>query len=221
MELPRDARALGMDRAIPRRDFLNGIAIGIAGAALAGGTSSAAGIPEPQSAAGATPADVAQYPPLRTGLRGNYPAAIEAFDPLQQGTYRQVPAGTDSGEKYDLVIVGGGISGLAAAHFWRRALGTNQKILILDNHDDFGGHAKRNEFRYEGRTFIGYGGTMGISTPYPYSYTAKRLVEELGVQVERNAEFQNRDAFQKLDLGPGMFFDKEHFGENKVVAGNG
>jgi len=76
MKLPRDARALGMDRAIPRRDFLNGIAIGIAGAALAGGTSSAAGIAEPQAGAGATPADAAQYPPLRTGLRGNYPAAI-------------------------------------------------------------------------------------------------------------------------------------------------
>ena len=98
----------------------------------------------------------------------------------------------DTGERYDLVIVGGGISGLAAAHFWRRALGNTQKILVLDNHDDFGGHAKRNEFTYQGRTFIGYGGTMGIATPFPYSYTAKRLIEELGVEVERNAEFQDR-----------------------------
>ena len=69
-----------------------------------------------------------------------------------------------------------------------------QKILILDNHDDFGGHAKRNEFRFQARTFIGYGGTMGIATPFPYSYTAKRLVEELGIQVERNGEFQTREA---------------------------
>src|SRR5262245_61013544 len=99
MKLPRDARALGMDRAIPRRDFLNGIAISIAGAALAGGTSSAAGAFAPQSGGGAASADPAQYPPLRTGLRGNYPAAIDAFTPLQQGTYRQMPAGTDSGEK--------------------------------------------------------------------------------------------------------------------------
>ena len=64
------------------------------------------------------------------------------------------------------------------------------------NHDDFGGHAKRNEFRFHGRTFIGYGGTMGIATPFPYSYTAKRLVEELGIQVERNSKFQTREAFQ-------------------------
>src|SRR5262252_950086 len=219
MELPRDARALGMDRAIPRRDFLNGIAIGIAGAALAGGASSAAGIPEPQSAAGATPVDAARYPPLRTGLRGNYPAAIEAFAPLQQGTYRQVPTSTESGEKYDLVIVGGGISGLAAAHFWQRALGTDQKILILDNHDDFGGHAKRNEFHYNGRTFIGYGGTQSIATPFPYSYAAKRLVEELGIKVERNSDFNARGPLQRL--GSATFFDKEHFGEDRVVAGNG
>lgn len=219
MKLPRDARALGMDRAIPRRDFLNGIAIGIAGAALAGGTSSAAGIPEPQAAAGATPVDAARYPPLRSGLRGNYPAAIDAFAPLQQGTYRQVPASTDSGEKYDLVVVGGGISGLAAAHFWRRALGTDQKILILDNHDDFGGHAKRNEFHYNGRTFIGYGGTQSIATPFPYSYAAKRLVEELGITVERNSEFNARGPLQHL--GAATFFDKEHFGEDRVVTGTG
>jgi spermidine dehydrogenase len=110
---------------------------------------------------------------------------------------------------------------MAAAHFWRRALGPGQKILILDNHDDFGGHAKRNEFSYQGRTFIGYGGTQGIATPYPYSYTAKRLVEELGIDVGRNAEFLNRDVFQKLDLGASMFFDREHFGDDRLVAGNG
>src|SRR3954462_6101932 len=111
MKLPGDARALGMDRAIPRRDFLNGIAIGIAGAAIAGTTRTTADAAGPQTAA-ATALDAAQYPPLHSALRGNYPEAIESFAPLQQGAYRQVPAGSDTGEKYDLVIVGGGISGL-------------------------------------------------------------------------------------------------------------
>src|SRR5438105_5269997 len=212
-------RDLGMDRRIPRRDFLNGVAIGITGALALNSrrafASSASRIDTQPAAPGSLD------PPARTGLRGNYPAAVRDFDAMQAGAYRQFPAvDVDTGENYDLAIVGGGISGLAAAHFWRRALGTGQKVLILDNHDDFGGHAKRNEFTYQGRTFIGYGGTMGIATPYPYSYAAKRLIEELGIQVERNSEFQNRDVFQKLNLGPAMFFDKEHFGEDLVVAAN-
>jgi spermidine dehydrogenase len=212
-------RTLGMNRAIPRRDFLNGVAIGIAGACVTAGATPIAAHGSGAFEQTATPD---AYPPARTGLRGNYPSAVEAFARLENGAYRQFPAlDVDTHEEYDLVIVGGGISGLAAAHFWRRALGQSQKILILDNHDDFGGHAKRNEFSYQGRTYIGYGGTMGISTPYPYSYTAKRLVEELGIQVERNGEFLNRDAFQRLNLGPGVFFDKAHFGEDRLVSGSG
>lgn len=212
-----DYRDLGMDRRIPRRDFLNGIALAVAGSCVGSRLVSAAPFDAAQPAASSAP-----YPPALTGLRGNYPAAVAAFDRLQSGAYRSFPPlDDDTGEHYDLVIVGGGISGLAAAHFWRRAFDRPQKILILDNHDDFGGHAKRNEFTYGGRTFIGYGGTMGIATPYPYSYTAKRLVEELGIDVARNGEFLNRGAFESRKLGPAMFFDREHFGEDRVVAGNG
>ena len=211
-----ERRDLGMHRRIPRRDFLNGVAVAI-GASTAFGSRVLSSEFQVLSSATASAAD---YPPRLTGLRGNYPAAVDAFGRMGQGAYRQFPAlDDDTAETYDLVIVGAGISGLAAAHFWRRALGANQKILILDNHDDFGGHAKRNEFTYQGRTFIGYGGTQGIATPFPYSYTAKRLIEELGVQVERNGEFQNREAL--ANLGPSMFFDKEHFGEDRLVTGNG
>src|SRR5579862_1666524 len=205
------SRDLGMNRAIPRRDFLNGVAVAVtgtvAGRMLRGAQAFAQARPDP---------------PSLTGLRGNYPEAVAAFGPIARGDYRQFPAGAvDTREDYDVVVVGAGISGLAAAHFWRRALGPGERVLILDNHDDFGGHAKRNEFHYDGRTFVGYGGTQGIATPFPYSYTAKRLVEELGVQVERNNEFAARDAFTKLNLGPAMFFDREHFGEDRLVAGNG
>jgi spermidine dehydrogenase len=141
-----------------------------------------------------------------------------AFAP---GTFaRAADTGSDTREDYDLVIVGAGISGLAAAYFWRRAL-PDQRVLILDNHDDFGGHAKRNEFIYEGRTFIGYGGTMGIATPYPYSYTAKALIADLGVQVEKNSEFFDRRLFDTYHLGPSTFFDKEHFGEDRLVRRRG
>ncbi len=219
MNESNERRDLGMDRRIPRRDFLNGVAVAIGGACAASRIAALGADGFAKAAQAGAPA-AADYPPALTGLRGNYPEAVDAFAPMQRGAYRQFPAlDVDTHEEYDLVVVGGGISGLAAAHFWRRALGTNQRILVLDNHDDFGGHAKRNEFTYQGRTFIGYGGTQSIATPYPYSYTAKRLIEELGIEVERNGEFANRGALAKL--GPSMFFDKEHFGEDRLVAGNG
>jgi spermidine dehydrogenase len=188
-----------------RRDFLNGIALAVAGSQL-------------------TRPLVAQetaYPPLTQGLRGQYPDAVAEFPAIAGGKYSKFPvADSEIREEYDLVIVGAGISGLAAAHFYRNALGTRERILILDNHDDFGGHAKRNEFRYKDRTYIGFGGTMGIETPYPYSYAAKSLVQELGIAVERNPDFANRELETKYDLRAATFFDKEHFLEDRLVVGN-
>jgi spermidine dehydrogenase len=210
MSTPGEPRELGMDRPIARRDFLNGIAVGIA----AGASTFSA---RAQNAGD----DAAVYPPLRTGLRGDYPAALDEFDAMRQGKYQQHSLSDQViQQEYDLVIVGGGISGLSAAYFYRAALGPDPRILILDNHDDFGGHAKRNEFHYQGRTFIGFGGTMGIETPYPYSYCAKALMKDLGVEVERNPEFLNRDLERKYGLGAGTFFDREHFGEDCLVQGN-
>jgi spermidine dehydrogenase len=207
---------LGMDRQIDRRDFLNGIAIGVTGVSAAAAFAQSAMAQESSVNEGA-----ANYPPRRLGLRGNFPEAVSEFDAIRQGKYAAFPvADSEIHEEYDLVIVGGGMSGLAAAHFWRIGLGQNQRILILDNHDDFGGHAKRNEFQYQGRTYIGVGGTLGIATPYPYSYGAKQLVKELGIDVTRNSDFANRDLEAKYDLRAGTFFDKEHFLEDRLVVGN-
>ena len=209
-------RDLGMDRRIERRDFLNGMALGVAGAYAALHASPADTQPTPGIGNGAP-----VYPPARLGLRGEHPSALEAFTGIERGAFSRYPSvDVDTGETYDLVIVGGGLSGLAAAYFWHKAL-PNQRVLVLDNHDDFGGHAKRNEFTYGGRTFLGYGGTMSIATPYPYSYMSKALLTDLGIDVSRNQEVANRDLVEKYSLGPGMFFDKEHFGEDRFVAGNG
>ena len=224
MGMSEEYKKLGMDRSIGRRDFLNGVAIGITGAyASLNGLMAEAADASPLSQEGASPApNAADYPPVRSGLRGNYPQAIAEFDPIRKGEYDNFPvADSDIEEEYDLVIVGGGISGLSAAYFYRTALGPNQKILILDNHDDFGGHAKRNEFHYDGKTFIGYGGTMAIATVYPYSYGAKALLKDLGIDVARYPEFVNRELETKYKMASGMFFDKEHFGTDRLVEGYG
>jgi spermidine dehydrogenase len=215
MSQSSEFRDLGMDRRIERRDFLNGMALGVVGAYAALNPGPAAG----QPASGSQTPDV--YPPARLGLRGEHRSAVEAFADIERGAYRQFPTiAVDTAETYDLVIVGGGLSGLAAAYFWHKAL-PNQRVLVLDNHDDFGGHAKRNEFTYGGRTFLSFGGTMSIATPYPYSYMSKALLTDLGIDVSRSQEVANRDLFDKYGLGPGMFFDREHFGEDRLVAGNG
>ncbi len=205
-------RALGMGAKITRRDFLNGVAV-TAGAAMVPPEMWAAAAPdfEPQNAPG-------YYPPAKTGLRGSHPGAFESMHKVRDGAFwDDAPKPTDTGESYDLVVVGGGISGLAAAHYFRKVAGDKARILILDNHDDFGGHAKRNEFR-DGNAFrLGFGGTYSIESPAPYSAVAKGLIEELGIDVPSYPKYVNKDIYRSLGMKPHIFFDKETFGADKLV----
>lgn len=215
----RRDRELGMDRPITRRDFLNGVAIGI-GAAMVG--SSLGPLAWDAEAAGFAQDAPGYYPPALTGMRGSHDGSFDVSHALRDGRFWQA-AGTpqNTNETYDLVVVGGGISGLAAAYFYRQRVGRSAKILILDNHDDFGGHAKRNEFRPGGRLLIANGGTAGISSPFPYSAEALGLMEAIGIDVpalsaaaRRNG---NSEVFQGLQQA--YFFDKETFGVDRLVVG--
>jgi len=205
-------RDLGMGAKITRRDFLNGIAI-TAGAAMIPPEMWAATASdlEPQSAPG-------YYPPAKTGLRGSHPGSFETMHKVRDGAFwEDAPKPIDTGESYDLVIVGGGISGLAAAHFFRKAAGEKARILILENHDDFGGHAKRNEFRAGNLFRLGFGGTFSIESPAPYSATAKALIEELGIDVPSYSKHVSRDVYRSQGMRPRIFFDKETFGVEKLT----
>src|SRR5437868_5709792 len=157
-------RYLGMDRAITRRDFINGAAAIVGGTLLAGSASSG-------SYADTEPRSQTDYgPPQLTGLRGSHPGSFETAHALRDGTFwKTASTPIDTGEVYDLVVVGGGISGLSAAHFFREHAGKSARVLILENHDDFGGHAKRNEFHLGGKLQLLNGGTLLIDSPYPYS----------------------------------------------------
>ena len=210
-------RELGMDRLITRRDFLNGVAVG------AGGALAAAWLPGLEWA-GESEKPFAQdepgyYPPALTGMRGSHAGSFEAAHALRDGIFWETagqPA--DTRETYDLVVVGGGISGLAAAYFFRKNTGADSRILILDNHDDFGGHAKRNEFRPAGRLLLANGGTFAIESPFPYSQVARGLLTELGIDPPAlEAKCADRQLYRGLKAA--VFFDKETFGADRLVVG--
>jgi spermidine dehydrogenase len=220
-------RFLGMDQPITRRDFLNGVAIGAAVAAS--GPLLAPASADPAAAGtgpGAAPLPPAAqdafgyYPPLLTGLRGNHPGSFEDAHALRDG--KTWPAATDTGEEYDLIVVGAGLSGLAAAHFYRAHTKAHSRILILDNHDDFGGHAKRNEFNLSGHLNLLNGGTLEIDSPRPYGPIAAGLLTTLGIDVVKLAKTtQNLEFYESLGLQSGVFFDQETFGADKLIVGLG
>ena len=208
-------RELGMHRNITRRDFLNGMAVGVGGMLanpwIGGLLSAQTPTPSAQDRPG-------YYPPTLNGMRGSHPGAFEVAHSLRDGAFwEKAGKPVETGEEYDLVVVGGGISGLAAAYFYRKQAGPSARILILDNHDDFGGHAKRNEFHLGGRMLLTNGGTVSIESPFPYSKEARGLLAELGIDPPA---LQKKYADNHLSsrLGFGYFFAKETFGTERLVT---
>jgi spermidine dehydrogenase len=157
------------------------------------------------------------YPPALSGLRGSQPGSFEvAHELAREGRSDWGPLDDPDGATYDLVVVGGGVSGLAAAYFYRRR-NPGARILILENHDDFGGHARRNEFRSGGRTLIGYGGSQSLAEPSSYSSVVKGLLRELGVETSRFYEAYHEEFYRTHGLGAGFYFDRPTYGVDRLV----
>jgi spermidine dehydrogenase len=204
----RDLR-LGMDRPITRRDFLNGVALTVGGAAAL--RYGLGGAPAEAASGAADPSEL-------TGLRGHSDKAMEIAHALRDGTFWASAGPAEAtGETYDLVVVGGGISGLAAAHFFQKHRGGS--VLILENNDDFGGHARCNEFTASnGKTLIGYGGSQSLQTPSYWSDAAKTLLVDVGIDVAAFETYYDQNWHEERGLGDAVLFREEVFGEDRLVT---
>jgi spermidine dehydrogenase len=201
-------KQLGMDRPITRRDLIHDAAAAAIGLGLPlGGFAQT----DPESV------DPRVYPPTRTGLRGSHPGSFEAAHKYARDG-QPLPAAKPTGEHYDVVIVGAGISGLAAAQFYQEKYGKDARILLLENHDDFGGHARRNEFHQSGEMRLALGGTHNLEY-WNFSDTVKRVMDELGVDIKRMLETQEFDYGYNGRNGSAIWFDEATYGENKLVTG--
>ena len=191
---------------ISRRDFLDGLPLAL-GLAFRG----------PSLASARQPGRVF-YPPRLTGLRGSSEGSFETAHALRDGDLKAAASASKSKDpRYDLVVVGAGISGLASAMLFRKKEGSAARVLILDNHDDFGGHARRNEFEVRGRTLLGNGGSQSLDSPSEWSEVARALLTDLGVKTERFHDAFDTSFYSRRGLGLSVFFDRETFGEDRLV----
>ena len=205
-------KQLGMLKPIRRRDFVQGAAVAT-GAALTAGSLSASDFWGDQSESpGAIRAD---YPPVKTGMRGSHPGAYEVAHALgRDGAKFAKPA--EAAEHHDLVVVGAGISGLAAAYFYRQQMGSSAKILLLENHDDFGGHAKRNEFHQSGEMVLSLGGTHNLEW-WKFSDVVNRLLSELGIDPQAMRREMTFEYGRDAPNSPAMWFDADTYGESRLI----
>ena len=193
---------------ITRRDFLGGTALALSGAALS-----------PMELLAASRAkQPGYYPPALTGLRGSHPGSFEVAHELAWAGKRPAIPKQQTDADYDLVVVGGGISGLAAAFFYQQRSEADVQILVLDNHDDFGGHAKRNEFNVDGQHLVGYGGSQSLEAPGSYSAVSKKLLRDIAIDPQRFYRYYDQEFFEKRGLGAGLHFPAASYGRDVLVA---
>ena len=207
----RDLR-LGMDRSISRRDLLNGMGF-LAGSSLLPGTALANAMLATDTAG----YEGVRFPPSRTGMRGNHPGSFDTAHKLaREGHSDWGKALETDADIYDLIVVGAGVSGLSSAWFYQQE-NPGARILILDNHDDFGGHAKRNEMQAGDHKLIGYGGSQSLEDPSGYSKIVTQFLTGVGIDVERFESAYDDGFYKQHQLKGGLYFDQENWGVNRLV----
>ena len=203
-------RELGMGQRIARRDLLHGLGAAAAASFVPGRALAEQVLAAEQQGA-------LYYPPALTGLRGNHAGSFDvAHELAREGRTDWGPVLEPDAQAYDLVVVGAGISGLAAAHFYLQQQ-PGARVLLLDNHDDFGGHAQRNEFTLDGQTILGYAGSQSLSEPSFYPPLVKQFIRDLGIDVDRLGNAYDQAFFRRHGLAPVVHFSRESWGQHALA----
>lgn len=191
--------ALGLNTPIPRRDFLNGTLLSVGSLAAA----CLSPLQQLAHAHGSTPQ------PSKSSWGGNSQDVFDAGHAVRDGLYddRNITA-EDTGEFFDLIVVGGGFSGLASAYYFKQAKEGRAKILVLENHTVPGGNARRDEFRIKGQTLYAPQGSI-VAQDLPPAFAAaepvSRILSELKIDLEKIRVPQAASAF-------GVLWDQKSHG---------
>jgi spermidine dehydrogenase len=206
-------KALGMDQKICRRDFLNSTLLA-SGSVLLGSLSPRQLLARDEWTGYGGVGDYANS-------NGNTYDVMSAGHQIRNHVFGSLPAETiDTGEVFDCVVVGGGISGLAAALFFKKYAGPELTCLVLEDHPIFGGEAKRNEFIVDGERIMGPQGSDHFQVPYPHSFIA-RFYDSIGLDL-RDFKYQSwKSSSPEIPLGtsfedmqsPYGFFFGAKFGQ--------
>ncbi len=215
-------RATGDPSGITRRQFVGGTAVAVGGA-LAGRANPALGeapATKPAPVRSGAPlgyrATQESFPPLRAGLRGSdMQANAVAHQMALEGRTEWGSATQPDPDTYDLVVVGAGISGLAAAHFYRKR-NPDARVLILENHDDIGGHARRNEFHLDGRMYLGGGGSRYLMPTWMADHLDE-FYKDVGIDMDAMEEAQDFGFYERHGLKTVWYFDEKTYGTKRIV----
>jgi spermidine dehydrogenase len=187
-------RSLGLDRPIARRDFLQGMAVAIGGPRLRFGFHEAEGVTPPE------------------GLQGQDPRAMALGHRVRSGEFRSPPEAVDTGEGYDLVVVGAGIAGLTAALLFNEDAPGEPRILILEGADDFGGHARRNVFERGAVRLVAAGGTFALEEPEHSPEEAREVFRRIGLDPDRLVGYRDPEFRKRYGLSQAVVFDSRVYG---------
>jgi len=209
---------------ISRRDFVNGTLVGAGVALLGAAAPGCTARPKPE----------AVIDDLWTGYggvgdyatsNGNVASVRDAAHLIRDGLTRSMMDDVeDTGEEYDMVIVGGGFSGIGAAYQFHKEHGSDKKCLILENHPVFGGEAKQNEFEVDGHRLFGPQGSNDFGPPDKDDESLiADIYRDTGLPFEYKFAAKNPEKTEvetPLEHYYGMYWEEERYDTGYFLGEN-